>query len=250
MVCGLQENLYLYKMDENMLQDRNRLTDARDQYRQHKRMANKYFKQYVKEEFYFTFKYKKRSFFRRIAAVCLVLFLIVCPIFYFTGHPIIIEHYHGATTTTEIIYVADSTKTMDKFLTELGNTESGGNYRSVNQFGYMGKYQIGRQALTQLGLSSISNDAFLDNPDLQEASIIMLLKENKRVLAAYIGKYQNRVINGIYVTESGILAAANMCPQGIIDFLTSGGQNVFKDGNNCPITKYLAKFSGYQIKLK
>jgi hypothetical protein len=237
-------------MDDNMLHDRSQLNDSRDQYRLYKKQADKHFKQYAKMEIMYVFKYKKFSLFKKIAAGCLILFMIFYPIYYFVLHPIIVNHYQVAEkVANEVIYVHDSTKTMDKFLHELALSESGDDYRKVNQFGYMGKYQIGRQALTQLGLTAVSNEAFLDNPALQEAAVRMLLKENKRILASYIGKYQSRVINGIYVTESGILAAANMCPQGVIDYLTSNGQIVFKDGNNCSITKYLMKFSGYQIKL-
>ena len=42
-------------------------------------------------------------------------------------------------------------KTLEQFLNELGNCESGGYYRAFNKFGYAGKYQMGEMALVDCG---------------------------------------------------------------------------------------------------
>lgn len=163
--------------------------------------------------------------------------------------PIIVQTRTERVSTGEVIYLSDSTKTMEKFLFDLSKRESNGRYDIINQYGYMGKYQMGRSALTAIGLGSVSSEKFLTTPELQETAMLMLLRTNKQTLSSYIGKYQSKVINGVYITESGILAASHMAPQGAIDFLTSGGTKVFKDGNGVPITRYFEEFSGYSLKL-
>ena len=42
-------------------------------------------------------------------------------------------------------------KDHNKFLEDIGFRESSGNYKAVNQFGYLGKYQFGRKTLNSLG---------------------------------------------------------------------------------------------------
>ena len=42
-------------------------------------------------------------------------------------------------------------KTVDEFYKDLGMRESGGNYGAENRLGYLGKYQMGEQALVEAG---------------------------------------------------------------------------------------------------
>ena len=42
-------------------------------------------------------------------------------------------------------------KTLEEWLEELAKRESNGNYSAVNPFGYLGKYQMGEGALTDVG---------------------------------------------------------------------------------------------------
>jgi len=48
-------------------------------------------------------------------------------------------------------------KNHNKFLDDIGFRESSNNYKAVNQFGYLGKYQFGRNTLNAIGFDSISN---------------------------------------------------------------------------------------------
>ena len=43
------------------------------------------------------------------------------------------------------------TKTLNDFYNDLGARESGGNYSSVNKYGYVGKYQMGEAAMIDAG---------------------------------------------------------------------------------------------------
>src|SRR5210317_911205 len=98
----------------------------------------------------------------------------------------------------------------NKFLDEVGFRESSNNYKAVNQFGYLGKYQFGRKTLNAIGFEDISNYEFLSDPTIQELAMDELLERNRRTLRREIEKYEGKVINGIYITESGILAAAHL----------------------------------------
>lgn len=133
------------------------------------------------------------------------------------------------------------------FLQAIGGKESGNNYSVVNTYGYMGKYQFGPSTLKGLGFK-VSKQEFLDNPALQEEAMQALLEHNHRKLRKYIEKYCGQTINGVYVTESGILAAAHLAGQGNVKRFFRKGYE-FKDGYGTSLTSYMQKFSGYQLDL-
>jgi len=136
---------------------------------------------------------------------------------------------------------------LDNFLSAIGFRESGNRYDITNTFGYMGKYQFGKSTLKGLGYK-VSKKEFLNNPDLQEEAMLSLLNHNKEKLQKYIDVYDGKTINGIYITESGILAAAHLGGQGSVRRYFRNGK-VFKDGYGTKITSYMSNFSGYDIKL-
>lgn len=139
-------------------------------------------------------------------------------------------------------------KTHYAFLEAVGMRESSNNYKAVNQFGYLGKYQFGRETLNGLGYSNISNRQFLSTPDLQEQAMEDLLVHNKKILRRYIEKYEGKIINGIYITESGILAAAHLAGAGNVKKFFRKGYE-FQDGNGTKMTSYMKKFSGYELEI-
>ena len=136
---------------------------------------------------------------------------------------------------------------LDNFLSAIGFRESGNRYDITNTFGYMGKYQFGRSTLKGLGYK-VSKKEFLNNPDLQEEAMLSLLNHNKEKLQQYIDVYDGKTVNGIYITESGILAAAHLGGQGSVRRYFRNGK-VFKDGYGTKITSYMSEFSGYDISL-
>lgn len=134
------------------------------------------------------------------------------------------------------------------FLEAVGMRESSGNYKAVNKFGYLGKYQFGRKTLNGLGYSNVSSRQFLSSPDLQEQAMEDLLVHNKKILRRFIEKYQGKIVNGIYITESGILAAAHLAgPGNVKKFFRKGYE--FRDGNGTKMTSYMKKFSNYQLDI-
>ena len=136
---------------------------------------------------------------------------------------------------------------LEHFLNAIGHRESTNRYDVVNKWGYMGRYQFGKSTLKGLGYD-VSKKEFLSNPELQEEAMLSLLKHNKEKLQKYIDVFDGKTINGIYITESGILAAAHLGGQGSVRRYFRNGK-VFKDGNGTKITSYMDKFSGYDILL-
>ena len=138
-------------------------------------------------------------------------------------------------------------KNHSKFLEDIGFRESSNNYHAVNQFGYLGKYQFGRKTLNALGYEDVTNRQFLENHSIQEEAMYALLSHNKRILRRQIEKYHGTTVNGIYITESGILAAAHLAgPGNVKKFFRKGYE--FKDGNGTKMTSYMIKFSNYKLE--
>jgi hypothetical protein len=132
------------------------------------------------------------------------------------------------------------------FSEDLGFSESSGNYKAVNRLGYLGKYQFGWTTLNWVGI--YNKHKFLNSPLLQEKAFEALISKNKWVLKDYIDEFNGQIINGIKVTESGLIAAAHLGGAGnVMKFLDTNGQDVFADANNVPITTYMQKFADYDV---
>lgn len=130
------------------------------------------------------------------------------------------------------------------FKEALGFKESGGDYSIVNDFGYLGKYQFGKGTLELIGIHNINT--FLNTPSLQEAAFYANASRNKWILRKDIARSVGKVINGVEITESGILAAAHLAgPGNVKKYLRSGGITGFNDGFGTSIKHYFRKFAGY-----
>ncbi len=122
--------------------------------------------------------------------------------------------------------------------------ESRGNYRVVNDFGYMGKYQFGIETLKLLGIYNA--EEFLVTPELQEKAFLANAQRNKWILRKDISLFEGKKMSGITITESGILAAAHLAGPGTVKkFLRSYGSDTFSDAFGTSVRSYLKKFSGY-----
>ena len=139
-------------------------------------------------------------------------------------------------------------KSYIAFKEAIGFKESGGDYSVVNDFGYLGKYQFGRETLKIIGIRDINR--FLNAPELQEAAFYANTSRNKWILRREIAKYSDMIINGVEISESGILAAAHLAgPGNVKKFLRSGGASDFNDGFGTSIKYYFKKFAGYDTSL-
>ena len=145
------------------------------------------------------------------------------------------------------VSMAEEIPNLNIFLNDLGYRESSNRYDVVNQYGYMGKYQFGKSTLKGLGYN-ISKEEFLSSPDLQEEAIRKLLKSNKKILKKQIKKFDGKLVNGILVTESGLLAAAHLVGPGSVKKWVRNGK-MSEDGNGVKLTEYINTFNGYNLNL-
>ncbi|RMA64921.1 peptidoglycan-binding protein LysM [Ulvibacter antarcticus] len=135
-------------------------------------------------------------------------------------------------------------KTYVGFKEALGFKESRGDYEIVNQYGYMGKYQFSKNTLKMIGINN--SDSFMEDAELQEKAFKANTERNKWILRRDIKRFTGRYVNGVKVTESGILAAAHLAGAGNVKkFLRSAGAEIFEDANGVSVQYYLRKFSGY-----
>ena len=130
------------------------------------------------------------------------------------------------------------------FKEAIGYRESESKYKKINSLGYLGKYQFGIETLKSVGVRNSS--AFLNSPELQEKAFIALLAKNKWELKKEIEKYEGTILNGIHVTESGILAAAHLGGAGSVKkYFKNKGKRYFRDAYGTSIRTYMKLFGGY-----
>lgn len=156
-------------------------------------------------------------------------------------------------------------RTYSAFLNALGERESGGNYNAENAYGYLGKYQFGELALRDIGYytydGTSANDwkpgfwtgkngvdskaEFLANHSAQESAIRAYMSLQWQYMKD-AWAYGGQVLDGVKITESGMLAGAHLVGAGNLNiFLLSGGVTIAVDGNNVSVKTYVKQFAGY-----
>jgi hypothetical protein len=130
----------------------------------------------------------------------------------------------------------------------LGYKESTSDYKKVNKFGFMGKYQFN---LNTLKMYKIKNSKkFINNAELQERVFLINVQRNKWILRKDIKWFVGSNINNTIITESGIIAAAHLAgPGNVKKYLRSGGKYNTKDAFGTSISKYMERFKGYDLSM-
>lgn len=175
-----------------------------------------------------------------------LLFTITGTIFFWRFDHLIKAEPEIVVIQDSVPVLIDSTKTHKMFLEAIGDFESGNDYKKVNRLGYLGRFQFSMKTLKYLKIKCSAQE-FIDQPLLQDYAMEQYMLKNKEELSDIIGKFQFKTYRGIYITESGILAAAHLGGAGSVKKFFRGGE-IFKDGNGVPITKYMSQFSGYNLK--
>lgn len=139
-------------------------------------------------------------------------------------------------------------KTFVGFKQAIAFKESRGITTLVNPYGYIGKYQFGKSALRAVGIYDYQE--FINNPKLQDKAFKALVARNKWELRKEIEQYSGRVINGVEITESGLLAAAHLGGAGSVKkYLRSNGKRGFKDGFGTSLRSYISNYASYDISI-
>lgn len=153
------------------------------------------------------------------------------------------------------------------YFEKLGVRESSNNYKKVNSSGFLGKYQMGEAALIDTGnykkKTGDNNDwsgqftgkngvyskaDFLNNPQAQDKAV----RDYSEIMWKYIKnkatKYDGEIINGIPVTQSGMIAGAHLVGPGReLEYLDSNGKIIPKDGNGTSVEDYMENMGGYDV---
>ena len=163
------------------------------------------------------------------------------------GNSSVMDESNGITYTVpfkdEVFQLALG-KSFIAFKEALGFKESQGKYNKVNTLGYLGKYQFGASTLKLYRITNL--DFFLNNSAMQERVFVLNCKRNKWILRKDIKRSIGKRMNGVVVTESGILAAAHLAGAGgVKKFLRSFGRSEARDAYGSSITHYMKRFGGY-----
>jgi hypothetical protein len=134
---------------------------------------------------------------------------------------------------------------------------------------HFGAYQMGCAALADIGFVEKQDDLnepkwtayaqslgvtskadFLRNKTAQDVAFKRWMKKNDNYLQnykTYIGQTIHATrVGDVYITESGLLAAAHLVGHGYVEeFLKSGGKTDHRDDNNIHVSEYMAQFAGY-----
>ncbi|MAU63917.1 MAG: peptidoglycan-binding protein LysM [Flavobacteriaceae bacterium] len=145
--------------------------------------------------------------------------------------------------STNVIYLY---KDFTGFKELLAFKESGGSYSRTNKYGYMGKYQFNLNTLKMFNVRNALN--YIDNPELQEKVFLLNVQRNKWILRKDIKWFIGSNINGIEITESGIIAAAHLSgPGNVKKYLRGSGKEDFKDSFGTSISSYMNYFKNFDL---
>lgn len=131
----------------------------------------------------------------------------------------------------------------DAFKSNVAGSESqgSGGYQAKNQYGYLGKYQMGESALIEAGYARSdgnndnkniswtgkdginSSSDFLNNPNAQESAYNSYLGSNWNQIKAFgLDKNVGQTYNGTTITESGLLKGMQFGNVRMKEFFNNG----------------------------
>ncbi|MES2748336.1 MAG: peptidoglycan-binding protein LysM [Bacteroidota bacterium] len=169
--------------------------------------------------------------------------------FYVDKDEVILYEFPSKKTTDYIsLGIPFTGKFFIGFKEAIGFKESQGKYNTINSLGYLGKYQFGKETLATIGIKDSSR--FINSPKLQEKAFVALLSKNKWELRNEIEKYEGKIVDGVTITESGILAAAHLGGVGSVKkFLRTEGRKKCKDAYGTSVKSYMRQFAGYETDI-
>jgi hypothetical protein len=139
---------------------------------------------------------------------------------------------------------------LEKFLKHIAYRESNNTRNIVNKFGMMGKYQFSPNTVRGLGFK-VTKKEFLQNEELQDSVMVAYMRQNNRELNSIIKKYDGKVVKGVQVTRSGILAAAHLGgSQSVVNYFSTDDWTGLTDANGTSIREYMKTFSKYKLQNK
>lgn len=192
--------------------------------------------------------YNKNYYIRKLLIILLVLLLFASLSFIFFNFYFITNDIDDHVQYDIVLsYPDDSTMTMENYLLQIQYLESRYNH-NANRLNseYWGLYQIGHNIRKETGYGDISKSVFLNHPEIQHLCMIKSLEMYQDIMKDYINKYSGTIVDGILITESGILACSHLIGCGGTKRLLDKGVIPEKDINGNPI-RHFFKLGGYKL---
>jgi RHS repeat-associated protein len=156
---------------------------------------------------------------------------------------------------------------MKAYLIALAFRESGGQpndgYDAVNQYGFMGRYQLGHTALADIKWYDLesgtytaaanaygvySDETFLGNKLAQETAVRLSTMRNWFYTRHFeLTKHIGTTVRGVEVTPSGILGAMHLVGIGGMIQYFDPSQDTPQDGNQVKASVYMEALGGFEI---
>lgn len=156
---------------------------------------------------------------------------------------------------------------IQQFIEKLASRESSGDWKVVNRFGYVGKYQFGMAARKTVGAPHFTAKQFIKNPYIwpekeQDLAVRKLMKSNYKYLNRFFSKpgdeldlfinktFTLRDRSKVKITTGGLLAASHLVgPKSVRKFLNTKGRIDKSDGNGTKCSDYMKHFDNYNFVL-
>lgn len=148
-------------------------------------------------------------------------------------------------SANELLEVSVPRKELDHFLYNMAKRESSNRHTIVNRWGYSGLFQFSKRNIRKF--AKVSQKEFLRSPSIQRKAMISLMKHNRHVLRRQIKKYNGKVVHGVLITESGLLAGSHLAGPGNVRRWLRTGRNP-KDALGTSLVDYIKLFSGYNLQ--
>jgi hypothetical protein len=150
-----------------------------------------------------------------------------------------------------------------EFLFDLAIIESNGNWLAINGQ-YIGLWQMGKLSriesiyygnnyFNDYTLYNFTKNDFIKNPyifnmKIQKKYICYYIISIQNIMSDYILKYNNKIINNIKITKSGIIASSHLVGvNNVKKYLDSNGKFIPTDGNNVSLERYMILFNDYNF---
>ena len=131
---------------------------------------------------------------------------------------------------------------LDDFNAGLAQTESGGNYKALNKWGYGGKYQFGQARLDDYNRANGTQHSvaeLLEKPELQERVQAWHVGDIDGFIDDGLSQFIGQTISGVPITRNGMRAVAHLGGKGgMAKFLKTGGEYNPADALGTTLLKY------------
>lgn len=139
-------------------------------------------------------------------------------------------------------------KGVRAFMHKMSKLESNHDYRAVNRLGMLGRYQFSPRTIKAMGFD-VSNEEFLESPELQDEVMLKFMRDNRRSLRSLIKKYHGQVVHGVEITEAGILSSAHLVGVGGVLAFFYPDRYTYRtqDSNGTTVKYYLTAFKDFDM---